>query len=53
MKIKKTVYLEIDGVVADFDARLRQFHPELESLNKEDQQKLVDKTYEENPRIFS
>jgi 5'(3')-deoxyribonucleotidase len=53
MKIKKTVYLEIDGVVADFDARLRQFHPELKSLNKEDQKQLVDKTYEENPRIFS
>jgi 5'-nucleotidase len=50
--MKKVVYLEMDGVVADFDARLKQFHPELESLNKEDQQKLVDQTCEENPRIF-
>jgi 5'-nucleotidase len=50
--MKKLVYLEMDGVVADFDACLRQFHPVLESLNKKDQQKLVDKTYEENPRIF-
>jgi 5'-nucleotidase len=50
--MKKVVYLEMDGVVADFDAHIRQFHPELESLNKEDQQKIVDKVCEENPRIY-
>jgi 5'-nucleotidase len=51
--MKKVIYLDMDGVVADFDPRLRQFNPEMGSLNKEDHQKLVDKTYEENPRIFS
>jgi 5'-nucleotidase len=51
--MKKVVYLDMDGVVADFDARIRQLHPELESLKKEDQQKLADKSCEENPRIFS
>ena len=43
----------MDSVVADFGARLRKLHPEVISMNKGDQQKLADKTCEENPRIFS
>jgi 5'-nucleotidase len=50
--MKKVVYLDMDGVVTDFDARLRHYHSELGSLNKDERQKLVDQTYEENPRIF-
>jgi len=50
--MEKIVYLDMDGVVADFDARMRQFHLEFESLNKKDRQRLIDKTCEENPRIF-
>jgi hypothetical protein len=33
-KMKKVVYLDMDGVAADFDAHIRQFYTELESLNK-------------------
>ncbi len=50
--MKKVVYLDMDGVVADFGTRLGHFQPELKTLDINGQQKIVDKIYEENPRIF-
>ena len=50
--MKKTVYLDMDGVVADFDTQIQRLHPNFESLEKNERQQLVDKTCDENRHIF-
>jgi 5'(3')-deoxyribonucleotidase len=50
--MKKIVYLDMDGVVADFDALLQQIHPRMDLLGKTERQALVDKTCDENRHVF-
>lgn len=53
---KKILYLDMDGVVADFGKGIKQIIPDLEvgdnHPNSEERSLLIDKVMQENPRIF-
>jgi 5'-nucleotidase len=50
---KKILYLDMDGVIADFDSAVRKLCPEIVECKDMDQRKLlVDQTCEANPMIF-
>ena len=50
--MKKIVYLDMDGVVADFNSLMRQIHTKINLLGETESQALVDKTCKENSHIF-
>ena len=53
---KKIVYIDMDGVIADFDLAIKQICPELETSDKladyETRADKVDEICEKNPEIF-
>lgn len=52
MTNKKILYLDMDGVVADFDGTIHKLHPELHDVTGEEKSNLIDKLLVENPFIF-
>jgi len=53
--MKTIIYIDMDGVVADFDSAIKAFMPDLETGcgdNYEERAKLVDAICAENPDIF-
>jgi len=51
MKAKKILYIDMDGVIADFQKGLRKYVPTID-VSDEEQEKLVDKICENVPYIF-
>lgn len=53
---KKLLYLDLDGVVADFDKAIKEFCPELQTSDHypdyETRSKKIDEICEANPEIF-
>jgi 5'-nucleotidase len=53
---KKILYLDMDGVIADFDKAIKSFNPDLHTScnfpDPEARSAAVDKICEENPNIF-
>ena len=37
--MKKVVYLDMDGVVADFDAQIQRLHPSFKALEEKERQR--------------
>lgn len=53
MTTKKILYVDMDGVVADFDARIYELCPHIDSYpNWDERSKEVDRICEENYEIF-
>lgn len=50
--MKKILYIDMDGVVADFDSILNTLCPDLHILNDEDREQKVDSTCSQHPNIF-
>jgi len=51
--MKEIVYVDMDGVVADFDSKLHELCPELHHItDPEERSNLVDEHCEANPDIF-
>lgn len=48
----KVIYLDMDGVVADFAKAIRKYNPEFDNLPDNEKQIIVDSTCENNPNIF-
>lgn len=52
--MKDVIYVDMDGVVADFDKRIKDAHPEIEiDMKDEIWRDLVENYCESNPRIFT
>lgn len=50
---KKILYLDMDGVVADFDAEIKRIHPNIDQIElSSTRSQLVDEVAESNPTLF-
>lgn len=49
---KQIVYVDLDGVVADFIGGIEKIYPKLKSVPEKTKQKVIDKLCEKNPNIF-
>lgn len=53
MTKKKTLYLDMDGVIANFDKMIHDLHPELLEITDYDERSdMIDKVAMENPNLF-
>jgi 5'-nucleotidase len=50
--MKKIVYVDMDGVIADFDGEIKKYYPNLELLNAQERSDKVDEICKQNPNIF-
>jgi len=48
----KILYLDMDGVVVDFEAGIREIYPELDNLTFDEKSDKIDEVVALNPRIF-
>lgn len=48
----KILYLDMDGVVVDFEAGIREIYPELDNLKFDEKSDKIDEVVALNPRIF-
>jgi len=52
IRMKKTLYVDLDGVTADFMGRIRSIHPQIDQYDQQKRDNIIDILLETNPRIF-
>jgi 5'-nucleotidase len=52
MENNKILYLDMDGVVVDFEAGIKEIYPELDNLSFDEKSDKIDEVVALNPRIF-
>lgn len=50
--MKKILYIDLDGVLADFDSEIELVHPGIAFFSEEDRRKLIHEICKERPEFF-